>query len=261
MTDIEERGTLSEEEQRLVPRGQPQTDTLLALVNRALVDPALDVTKLEKLLELKERYDREEARKAFVAAMAQFRRKAPVLSKDSHVYFKTDRGVTEYDHATLGGITGKLGPALGECGLSWEWETRQGDGGRITVTCILTHIGGHFTRTELSGSPDQSGGKNAIQAVGSTVSYLQRYTLLAATGMATMDQDDDGRTSEATVGAEGVDEERDADHKAALLRNMAEATSMPALTGWFNKLSKASQALVEPEFKAKRKELMTKRPG
>jgi hypothetical protein len=45
----------------------------------------------------------------------------------------------------------------------------------------------------LEGAPDTSGSKNSIQAVGSTVSYLERYTLLAATGLAAKDQDDDGR--------------------------------------------------------------------
>jgi hypothetical protein len=52
---------------------------------------------------------------------------------------------------------------------------------------------GHSERTPLEASPDASGGKNGIQAVGSTVTYLQRYTLLSATGMAVQDQDDDGR--------------------------------------------------------------------
>jgi hypothetical protein len=50
----------------------------------------------------------------------------------------------------------------------------------------------------LSGEPDASGQKNKIQQVGSTVTYLQRYTLLALTGLATHDQDDDGRGSEAS---------------------------------------------------------------
>ena len=36
-----------------------------------------------------------------------------------------------------------------------------------------------------------SGSKNSIQAVGSTVTYLQRYTLLAVTGLAAKGQDSD----------------------------------------------------------------------
>lgn len=63
----------------------------------------------------------------------------------------------------------------------------------IRVTCVLTHSRGHSERVWLQAARDDSGNKNSIQAVGSTVTYLQRYTLLAATGMAVQDQrDDDG---------------------------------------------------------------------
>lgn len=41
---------------------------------------------------------------------------------------------------------------------------------------------------------DPSGSKNAIQAIGSAVSYLRRYTLLGVLGMATSDGDSDGMT-------------------------------------------------------------------
>ena len=55
---------------------------------------------------------------------------------------------------------------------------------------------GHQECTSLSAFPDESGGKNSIQAIGSTVSYLERYTLLSITGLSTQDQDDDGLSSE-----------------------------------------------------------------
>ncbi|WP_080398455.1 ERF family protein [Burkholderia pseudomallei] len=51
---------------------------------------------------------------------------------------------------------------------------------------------GHSKMVTMSGAPDNSGKKNAIQQAASTITYLQRYTLLAATGMSTKDDDDDG---------------------------------------------------------------------
>jgi len=45
-------------------------------------------------------------------------------------------------------------------------------------------------------SPDSSGGKNSIQAIGSTISYLERYTFMAATGLAAKGMDDDGGGAE-----------------------------------------------------------------
>jgi hypothetical protein len=48
----------------------------------------------------------------------------------------------------------------------------------------------------MNSGPDDSGGKNKIQAIASAKSYLERYTLLAITGLATKDMDDDGRATD-----------------------------------------------------------------
>jgi len=45
-----------------------------------------------------------------------------------------------------------------------------------------------------------SGNKNPIQAIASTVSYLERYTLLAITGLTTKDMDDDGKNAGGAIG-------------------------------------------------------------
>jgi hypothetical protein len=67
----------------------------------------------------------------------------------------------------------------------------------VGVTCFLTHRMGHKDDgTYIEAPADTSGKKNAIQAVGSTITFLQRYTLLAAVGLAPKDAipDDDGRS-------------------------------------------------------------------
>src|SRR5690606_13579685 len=51
----------------------------------------------------------------------------------------------------------------------------------------------HSEENSLAGPADNSGSKNAIQAIGSTLTYLQRYTLIQALGLAAAD-DDDGRS-------------------------------------------------------------------
>jgi hypothetical protein len=65
--------------------------------------------------------------------------------------------------------------------------------GRVHVTCIVTHERGHSETVTMDAPPDSSGKKNSIQQIASATTYLQRYTLLAATGMATKGMDDDGR--------------------------------------------------------------------
>lgn len=169
---------------------------LMAIINRAATDPQFDVAKLESLLAVKERWEANEARKAFVVALAAFKANPPSLSKNKHVKFETAKGVTEYDHATLDHVSSTIGAALAQHGLSHRWDVEQLDGGAVRVTCVLTHVLGHSERVPMQSGRDESGGKNNIQALGSTVTYLQRYTLLAATGMAVKGPDDDGRGSE-----------------------------------------------------------------
>ena len=116
----------------------------------------------------------------------------PEIEKDRHVEFKTSTGKTEYNHASLGNVTAKINTALGACGLSAAWTTDQTEKG-VSVTCKITHVLGHFETTTLTAACDSSGGKNAIQALGSTISYLERYTILALTGLATHEMDTDAQ--------------------------------------------------------------------
>ena len=164
------------------------SNALMVIINRAVSDPAFDVAKLEALLNVKERWEREEARKAFVVALTAFKANPPDIFKNKQVAFKDVR----YSHATLDNVSIAIGTALAEHGLSHRWSVDQAET-RIKVTCILMHNAGHSESLSMQSASDQSGNKNAIQALGSAVTYLERYTLLAITGMAV--QDDDGASS------------------------------------------------------------------
>lgn len=157
---------------------------------RLAVSQGADLDKLEKLLGLQERWEQNEAKKAFYQAMASFKANAPKIDKDRKVSY----GTTKYNHASLSNITEKVGFELSKWGLSASWETHQN--GQIQVTCRITHKQGHSVSTTLSAPSDTSGSKNSIQAIGSTITYLERYTLLALTGLATFEQDDDGASAE-----------------------------------------------------------------
>jgi hypothetical protein len=165
------------------------------------VDKGADIDQLTKLMDLSERWEATEARKAFVAAMTQFKANPPTILKAKHVSFETNTGgYTEYFHATLADVCDAATKALADVGISHRWSVQQ-EGGGISVTCLLTHERGHSESTTMTAMADTSGKKNSIQAVASTVTYLQRYTLLAATGLSTRDMvDNDGRGDPETLG-------------------------------------------------------------
>lgn len=163
---------------------------------RYALDSGADLDRLERLMELQQRWETNEARKAFVVAMAEFKKNPPTIYKDKHVEFKTDKGITAYDHATIGNVVEKVVAALAEHGFSHRWIPKRGEGGMMKITCVITHKLGYSEETELEAGLDQSGGKNNIQAMISTKSYLERHSLLAAVGLATKDTpDDDGRSA------------------------------------------------------------------
>ena len=156
---------------------------------RSAIEGKADLAKLGELLALQERFEANEARKAYHIAMAAFKANPPKIDKDKTVAY----GNTKYNHASLGNVTEKISTELSKHGLSASWATHQN--GAISVTCKITHIQGHSEETTLSAPADKSGSKNDIQSIGSTITYLERYTLLGLTGLATYEQDDDGQAA------------------------------------------------------------------
>lgn len=153
---------------------------------RYAVEKGANLESLEKLLTIRERFEKGEAVKAYNEAMAQFKANPPKIRKDK----KVNTGTYQYHHASLFNVVESISQGLSKWGLSASWRVAQAP--QISVTCRITHRQGHYEETTISAPADTSGAKNAIQQIGSTITYLQRYTLLAMTGLATFDQDDDG---------------------------------------------------------------------
>lgn len=150
---------------------------------------------IERLMALKERHEANEARKAFVDDMAEFKKEPLEIFKRKAVGFTTKDGdFVGYKHAELSDVAEVVVPALARHGFSHRWDVKQ-EAGRITVACIVTHRLGHSESLTMDAPPDDSGKKNKIQQVASAVTYLQRYTLLAVTGLAAKNMDDDGAGS------------------------------------------------------------------
>ena len=173
----------------------PAPVTPMAMLNAA-VERGADITILEKLMGLQERWEANNARKAFDAAISAAKAEIPPIIKNAE-------GHNKMRYANFAAIASVVDPILSKHGLSYRFRTAQGE--RISVTCILSHRDGHNEETTLSGPADTSGSKNAIQAIGSTLSYLQRYSLVQMLGLATA-ADDDGK---AAGGGDTISEEQE----------------------------------------------------
>ena len=171
--------------EKIEPQREPQAlaiVTPMALIERALSSGA-SMEMIEKFADMQDRWDARNARKAFDEAIAAAKAKIPPIERNA-------KGHNDKRYADFSAIAAVVDPILSEFGLSYRFRTNQTD--RIAVTCILSHKAGHSEETTLSGPADQSGNKNAIQAIGSTLTYLQRYSLVQMLGLAAA-RDDDGK--------------------------------------------------------------------
>lgn len=174
------------EESRLI-------DPMVSMIERVAMSDTADFDKLERMLAMKEQIDAKRAMIDFADALAKARAEIPPIIKDATVDFTSTKGRTHYKHETLAGIAKVIDPILSKHGISYRFRTNQGNSG-VQVTCIIQHRAGHIEETSLMGAPDQSGSKNVFQAVGSAVTYLQRYTLKAALGLSA-EVDDDAQSA------------------------------------------------------------------
>ena len=176
---------MSKEKDVLVldPSGKPSLPATPSRLLEMAVSQNADIDKLEKLMAMQERWEANEARKAYAKAISEFRNDCPQIARTRDGHNNKYAGLSE----TLE----KIQPVLSAHGLSHSWRTEQTDN-RIRVTCSVSHFDGHTESTSLAAAPDNSGSKQAIQAIGSTVAYLERYTLYAILGLSSREMDNDG---------------------------------------------------------------------
>ena len=175
---------------------QPHTpDSLLAMA----IQRGTPMDQLEKLMDLQDRWNKEQAKKEFFRAMKDFQSEIPVITKNKNVYYESKdrtKPATNYNYAELDFIVEAIKPFKHRHGFSNEWKYKhfKDDKGTpmIDVTCVVNHEGGHSESVSMQGPHDDSGHKNVIQQRGSTVTFLQRYTLIAAYGLTIKGADNDG---------------------------------------------------------------------
>ena len=169
------------------------TQTPVAITPMEMLNSAItrgdSLDKLERLMDLNDRWEKAQAKKAFIEAKAAFKASAPVITKD-----KTNNQYNSR-YASIGSVVNAVNEALSKHGLDADWQFDQSNG--IRVTCILTHVAGHSESVSLVGTPDTSGAKNPLQQIKSTLTYLKLATFEAVTGIATKEgnRDDDGNAS------------------------------------------------------------------
>jgi hypothetical protein len=198
----EETGSVVE----VMPQRSSGAMTPMEMLNAAM-ERGDGIDKLERLMDLNDRWEKAQAKKAFLEAKAAFKANAPTILKDKENKQYGSR------YSSIGNVVNTVNEALSRHGLDAQWDYDQGEK-TIKVTCILSHPMGHSERVSLAGPPDVSGAKNPIQQIKSTTTYLKLATFEAVTGIATSEgnKDDDGNGAASAEDAP-ITEEQIADLK------------------------------------------------
>lgn len=169
-------------------------NSMISLIAQLAANPRVNADKMERLLNMQERIVNQQADQAFSQAMARLQSKLPRITKKGKIAFTDKKGVerdtpyAKYEH-----IERAIRELYNGEGFATSFDTDTVAEGKIMVTLTVSHEGG---AKRISKSPpmalDTSGSKNNLQAMGSTISYGKRYTLINAFNIVTEGEDDDG---------------------------------------------------------------------
>ena len=170
---------------------QSGSANVMAMIAGAASDPTFNVDKLERLLALHEQMRARESREAYMAALAAVQAELPPIPERGKIAIGAK---VQSTYALWEDVNDIIKPILMRHGLALSFRTAVTDG-KVIITGVLSHSAGHAEETSLALPSDTSGSKNAVQAVGSSVSYGKRYTAGALLNLTSRGEDDDGRAA------------------------------------------------------------------
>lgn len=178
---------------KMAPADDAQAITKVIDLAELAANPAVDVDKLERLIALRERDQNRSAEEAFNVAYMAMSEELPIISERGQILNK--QNLVQSQYAKFEDIQRIIAPILRKHGFALSFRTEWPETTIARITGILTHRAGHARESSFQSTADTSGGKNAVQGMGSAVAYGRRYTTIDLLNLVTVGADDDGAAS------------------------------------------------------------------
>lgn len=174
----------------VVEREEPKSpsNNVLAVIERAAGNPEVDVSKMERLLDMQMKVMAKDAEVQFYDAMSVLQDQMPTIKKEGEIKVN---GTLRSKYARFEDILSATKPLLKEHGFSVAFKSNFVEG-ELEITGTLSHRAGHHESTTMRLPFDDSGAKNKVQQIGSSVSYGKRYVYCMLLNINVSDEDDDG---------------------------------------------------------------------
>lgn len=216
-------------EQQIVERGeqlpaqhQDASVSMIQVIERAATNPDVDVEKMERLWQMKEKIDAKRAEMEFNKAMTAIQKQTRQVSADA------SNPQTRSRYASYSALDKALRPVYTEHGLALSFDTDDSPlDQHVRVLCYVSHESGHSRRYHIDMPADGKGAKGGdvmtkTHATGSATSYGMRYLLKMIFNVAVGEEDDDGNGAGNTV--ERISEEQALALHAKLTENDLDIT-------------------------------------
>ena len=191
---------------QLPSTAQEQASAMLTIFKEVAMSPdaGSKVDVIRAMMEMQRELQKDQAERALNEALARLAPKLPRIKRTASVQYAVDKNnpkgpkETAFKFSRYEDIDKAIRPLLSEEGLSLSFTTapRTSEGGGLIVRGRLSHVQGAFREAEISVALDSSGGKNNIQAMGSSSSYGKRYVACMLLNIITENEDDDGASAE-----------------------------------------------------------------
>lgn len=210
-----------------VAKAEP--DQFVAMIERVARDPSADISKLERLLAMRDAERDDRRRQEYNEAMRLAQAEMPnAIGRDE----KGERG----RYARLETIAMKIKPVYTRHGLSLSFGSKESPiEGHYRVTCDVRHSGGHVEHHSADLKLDNVGpegkpNKTNVQGWGSMISYARRYITVMIFNITIANEDDDGTAAGDITGARAIEGPKNlsADQLKTIQALIADSNAVPA---------------------------------
>lgn len=178
---------------------------MLVAIERAAMNPDVDVDKMERLMAMAERMRDREAEEAFNRAMTAAQIEMGRIPEDKLNEQIRDARGNASAYAGYSNIDRHIRPIYTKHGFALSFNTGKAEGEEVTIKCRVSHVGGHSEHYEITMPADGKGAKGGAvmtrtHATGSAASYGKRYLVILIFNLAIGrdPSDDDGNAAGST---------------------------------------------------------------
>ena len=200
---------------------KPSTSPVAALLDDPDKIKDLPVETMERLFELQQRHEANEAKKSFHAAMMAFKQECPKIVKRRAVHQSERKGGgLLYKFADLDDVQHTIATIERKHGFSHTFDSEPLESGGTIVICVVSHIEGHEKLARVPIRTTKGVNTSAAQDSGIEVTFGQRRALLLAYGLTPVGEDRDGIIP-TDEGYERISESQAADLDNSLVDGLA----------------------------------------